>query len=66
MDKRVQTPMASMDAAQWLSSLPIGDVAWLAGCALQLIAINQGITEADLYAEWARRAAVDPDCNVVR
>jgi hypothetical protein len=54
------------DYARWLASLPIGDVAFVHGVAFQLMAIDQGVTEADLYAEFARRAAADPDCNVVR
>jgi hypothetical protein len=65
-DRRVQTPMASVDAAEWLASLPAADVAWIQGCAFQLMAIHEGVTEADLYAEFARRAAADPDANVVR
>lgn len=66
MNERVKTPATSVDAAAWMASLSAGDNAYIAGCALQRIAMELGITEAQLYAEWAERAANDPDCNVIR
>ena len=50
----------------WLRKAEISDVAFAAGAAFQVMAMDQGITEAELYAEFARRAANDPDANVVR
>lgn len=66
MADRVTTPPVAVDAAAWLASLPIGDVAFVHGAAFQRMAIHEGVTEAELYAEFARRAASDPDANVVR
>ncbi len=41
------------------------DVAFVQGCAFGFLARHAGVSEADLYAEWAKRAAADPDCKVV-
>lgn len=49
-----------------MASLSANENAYIAGCALQRLAMELGITEAELYAEWAKRAAGDPDCNVIR
>ncbi len=64
--ERLRTPPASVDVAAWLASLPPEDVAYVQGAAFQRLAMHAGVSEADLYAEWARRAADDPDCQVVR
>lgn len=63
---RLETPPVSVDVAAWLSVLPVGDVAFIAGCAMQRIASDYGITELDLFRNWVRRAERDPDCQVVR
>lgn len=66
MADRLCTPPASVDVAAWMASLSANENAYIAGCALQRLAMELGITEAELYAEWAKRAAGDPDCNVIR
>lgn len=66
MSDGVMTPPVSVGVAAWLAALPAGDVAYIQGAAFQRLAIHAGVSEADLYAEWARRAANDPDCRVVR
>lgn len=58
--------MTREEIVAWLRDAEIGDVAYIEGAAFQLMAMAQGVTEADLYAEFARRAADDPDANVVR
>lgn len=50
----------------WLRSAEINDVAFIHGAAFQILAMHQGITERELYEEFGRRAAADPDANVVR
>lgn len=65
-DRPVYTPPIAMNAAQWLASLTAEELAWVQGAAFQRLAMLAGVTEADLYAEWARRAAEDPDCQVIR
>lgn len=65
-DERVRTPPLSVDVAAWLASISIGDVAYIHGVAFQLMAMNQGVSERDLYEEFVRRATADPDANVVR
>jgi hypothetical protein len=50
----------------WLRQAPTGDVAFVLGAAVQLIAMEQGVTEAELYAEFAKRASGEPDANVIR
>lgn len=50
----------------WLREAEIGDVAFVAGAAFQLMAMDQGMTEADLYAEFAKRAGAEPDANILR
>lgn len=66
MTDRVVTPPISIDAAAWIASLPPGDIAYIQGAAFQRLAIILGVSEADLYADWAERAVNDPDCQVVR
>lgn len=63
---RLFTPAHSADVALWCVALPAEDLAYLHGCAFQCLAMLQGITELELYQEFARRAAADPDCQVVR
>ena len=58
--------MTRDEIIEWLRAADIGDVAYIHGAALQLLAMDQGITEAELYAYFAERAANDPDANVVR
>lgn len=62
----VRTPPASMNAALWVNTLPPEDVAWLHGAVFQMLARHAGMSEAALYADFARRAADDPDCLDVR
>lgn len=66
MTDSVRTPPVSMEVGAWLSTLSPGDVAFVQGAAFQWLARHAGVSEADLYAEWAERAAADPDCRVVR
>jgi len=66
MSERVNTPAVSIDAALWIATLPPEDAAYIQGAAFQRLAIAAGVTEADLYADFARRAAADPDCQVIR
>lgn len=57
---------AEVDAmVERLRVLPIGYVAHVQGAAMQMLASDQGLTEAQMYEEWARRAAVDLDCHVL-
>jgi hypothetical protein len=50
----------------WLATADVLHVAWVHGAAFQLMASAAGVTEAELYADFARRAAADPDCQIVR
>lgn len=61
----IRTPPVSMDVSAWLATLSAADVAYVQGCAFGWLARHAGMSEADLYAEWAERAAADPDCQVV-
>lgn len=58
--------MSRDEIVAWLRDAETGDVAYIAGAAFQLMAMAQGVTEAELYAEFAHSAADDPDTNVVR
>lgn len=63
----IETPPVSVNAAMWVSVvLSSSDVAWLFGACGQRLASDLGITEADFYAEFAKRAASDLDCQVLR
>lgn len=62
----MKTPPISIDATQWLSTLSAEDLAFVQGAAFQRLAMLVGMTEADLYVEWAERAVNDPDCQVIR
>lgn len=66
MNRRVQTPPLSIDAAAWIATLSPEDAAYIQGAAFQRMAIAANVTEAELYADFAKRAATDPDCQVVR
>lgn len=41
------------------------DVAFVQGAAFQRLAAAMGVTEAFLYADFARRAAGDPECQAI-
>ncbi len=65
----VVTPLApptEAEVALWIAGLSPDKVAYVQGAAFQRLAAAAGKTEADLYAEWAARAANDPDCQVIR
>lgn len=62
----LRTPNTSIDATFWVATLTAEECAYLQGAAMQRLAMHTGVTEADLYADFARRAADDPDCQVVR
>lgn len=66
MRDMVATPPTSVEITAWLASLSTDEVAYIHGATFVLIAKAMNMTEADLYAEFARRAARDPDCQVVR
>lgn len=62
---RVDTPAYSIDAALWIATLSPEDAAYVQGAAFQRLAAATGVTEAALYADFARRAAADPDCQTI-
>lgn len=64
----LRTPNApvGMDAALWVRSLPAADVAMLAGMVVSRLAALTGHTEQELLDDWARRAANDASCQVVK
>jgi hypothetical protein len=66
MSDPLVTPAVSVEVAPWIATLTPEEVAFVQGAAFQRLAAAAGMTEADLYAEWAERAASDPDCQVVR
>lgn len=66
MSDPLRTPPAPMNAALWVAGLDVHELAWLAGAVCGKLADKTGYTQAELFADWARRAAADPDCNVVR
>lgn len=68
MNERLRTPRApvGMDAALWVATLEVDELAFLAGAVCAKLADRVGITQAELFADWARRAAADPDRLVVR
>jgi hypothetical protein len=63
---RLYTPATSLDVALWLATLDADSVAYVQGAAMQRMAMALGMSEADVYAHFAKRAAEDPDANVVR
>ncbi len=63
MTDGIRTPAVSVDAVDWLRMIPIGDVAFIFGACSRLISEHQRISEADLFADFARRAANDPDAS---
>jgi len=58
--------MTADEIVKWLREADVQDVAYVLGAAVQIIAMEQGMTEAELYHDFAERAAADPDANVVR
>lgn len=57
------TPPHSTSIALWLRSIPVGDVAFVMGACGRVIAEAKGMSEAELLADFARRAAQDPDAS---
>lgn len=62
----LQTPGHSVDVISWIRTLHPDELAYLQGAAHGRLAARLGMTEADLFAAWAQRAAADPDCQVIR
>lgn len=59
----VMTPLRSVAVHLWLRTIPVGDVAFILGCCSRVIAEHQKISEAELFADFAKRAAADPDAS---
>jgi hypothetical protein len=64
-ERLARSPVRDAIAA-WIEALTPHDVAWINGVASRRLADLIGVSEADLYAAWAKRAALDPACQVVK
>ncbi len=58
---------SAVNVARWIGTdASPEECAFVQGAAFQMLAIHARKTEAELYADFAARAATDPDCNVLR